>query len=137
MKRMYAWFPVLLWMSVIFLLSSRSRVQVSEEETVNFIVFKTLHIIEFAILYGLSYRAIRYERSNDSKSVWYFVAFVISVLYAGSDEIHQTFIPTREGRARDVIIDSVGIISSWITLQHFVPYVPRKLRNLAKKLLLV
>ena len=137
MRRFKAWAPVILWMVCIFLLSSRSRIQITEEQEINFIIFKLLHMIEYALLYFLSFRAIRFERSKDSSSVWYFSAFVLCVLYAGSDEIHQTFIPTREGRARDVIIDTAGIASSWITIQQFVPILPKKLRNLAKKLLLV
>ena len=137
MKRIYAWVPLLLWMSIIFFLSSRSRVQISQEESVNFLIFKTLHIIEYGLLYLLVYRAIRFECPRNSRFFWLYAAFVVSVLYAGSDEIHQTLIPTREGRARDVIIDGIGIILSWVTLQQFVPSLPRKLRNLARNWLLV
>ena len=34
--------------------------------------------------------------------------FAISVLYAVSDEIHQTFVPGRAGRVFDLLIDSSG-----------------------------
>ena len=36
-------------------------------------------------------------------------ACAIAVLYACSDEYHQTFVDTRHGSPRDVLIDSVGI----------------------------
>lgn len=37
------------------------------------------------------------------------IALIITLLYAVIDEIHQTFVPTREGTVRDVLIDSIGI----------------------------
>jgi VanZ family protein len=36
-------------------------------------------------------------------------ACAIAFLYACSDEFHQTFVETRHGSPRDVLIDSVGI----------------------------
>jgi len=35
-------------------------------------------------------------------------AFLICVIYAISDEIHQLFVPGRTGQLKDVIIDSSG-----------------------------
>ena len=39
------------------------------------------------------------------------VSFIIGVVYASSDEIHQLFVPGREGAVRDVLIDSTGVIT--------------------------
>lgn len=36
--------------------------------------------------------------------------FVIAVVYACSDELHQTFVGGRSGRPLDVLIDSIGIV---------------------------
>ena len=38
----------------------------------------------------------------------YAIAFVLSVIYAVTDEIHQIFVPGREGKISDVVIDSSG-----------------------------
>ncbi|MCP4425990.1 MAG: VanZ family protein, partial [Chloroflexi bacterium] len=38
----------------------------------------------------------------------YLYAFIITVLYAVSDEFHQTFVPGRGGRLPDVLIDALG-----------------------------
>ena len=38
----------------------------------------------------------------------YPLAFLICVIYAISDEIHQLFVPGRAGQVRDVLIDSAG-----------------------------
>ena len=37
-------------------------------------------------------------------------SFVIGVIYATSDEIHQSFIPGRGPAVTDVILDSIGIL---------------------------
>ena len=137
MKRIYAWAPVGIWMTIIFALSSRSRIQISEEETFNFLLFKTLHMLEYAFLHMLIYRAIRYENPKKKSIQWAYIAYCVSVLYAASDEIHQTLVPTREGHPRDVIIDSIGIVLSWISITKLYPILPKKLRQLASRWLLV
>jgi VanZ family protein len=44
------------------------------------------------------------------------LAFLITVLYAVSDEYHQTFIFGRQGAARDVLIDSAGVLLTvWLS----------------------
>ena len=35
-------------------------------------------------------------------------AFLLAVLFAASDEWHQTFVSDRDGNARDVLIDAAG-----------------------------
>lgn len=102
-------------MGIIFVFSSQQRVEVSPDDLVNFIFFKTLHIIEYEILFLLNYRA-----SKDS-----VIAFVVAILYAISDELHQTFVPTREGKVRDVIIDAMGVTFAWLLLRQ------KKLKKLA------
>ena len=43
---------------------------------------------------------------------------IIGVLYAISDEYHQTFVPLRDGRVRDVVIDSIGIFLMYLFLRR-------------------
>ncbi len=38
------------------------------------------------------------------------LAFFVGVLYAISDEIHQTFVPGRSCELRDVLIDTTGVL---------------------------
>ena len=35
---------------------------------------------------------------------------MIAVTYAGLDEWHQSFVPLREARVRDVVIDALGAV---------------------------
>ncbi|MFH1171425.1 MAG: VanZ family protein, partial [bacterium] len=39
----------------------------------------------------------------------FFLAGALSILYAASDELHQTFVPGRQGTLWDVVIDGFGI----------------------------
>ncbi len=123
-------------MTIIFFLSGRESTQVSDEFTVNFVFFKTLHVIEYAILYLLSFRAVK--NTLGGKRIQLFtLAFIITVLYALSDEIHQTFVPTREGKLRDVIIDALGATLSWISIEKLLPRWPKKLQRWAKILRII
>ena len=127
MKLFRLWVPVITWMAVIFFFSSQHKVSVSEDSLINFLFFKTLHVLEYYLLYFLSYRAVRNTWNKQTTGVWYMTAFVLTVIYAVTDEIHQVYVPTREGRLRDVIIDTGGAVLSWLTLWIIVPKLPGKL----------
>lgn len=81
--------------------------------TSNFGIFHTIirklgHISEFFFLAFCLYNALICD-FNLKKSL--FLTFIISFLYAISDEFHQIFIPGRCGKFTDVLIDSIGILS--------------------------
>lgn len=111
------WGPPLLWMILIFFFSSRESTQVSDIYTWNFIFFKSLHVIEYAILYFLLFRATLQDNPKNQKRAR-LVALLITFLYAVSDEVHQTFVPTREGRLRDVGIDTIGMSLMYIYTKY-------------------
>lgn len=70
------------------------------------VVRKTAHTCEFALLGLILSNAFHVSKIDK----WKLGAFLFSVLYACTDEIHQIFIPGRAGRITDVIIDSIGAI---------------------------
>lgn len=113
------WSPPILWMGLIFYFSSRTRISVADDYIVNFLFFKTLHIAEYAILYFLIFRSFNTLKIN-AKRV-FFYSLTISILYAISDEIHQLLIPSREGRIRDVLIDTLGIFLMYIYIRYKLP----------------
>lgn len=98
--------PPLLWMVIIFIMSSKTRVSITHTFTVDFLIFKSLHMIEYAILYFLLFRS--FYRFEKTKKKAIYISLVVSILYAVSDELHQTFVPTREGHIRDILFDSAG-----------------------------
>lgn len=122
MKSLRLWLPAIVWMIVIFLLSSRQSVSVSPDYWLNFLFFKTLHVFEYAILFVLYYRAWHH----------FWFAFVLTIAYAVTDEVHQTMVPTREGKVRDVIIDGIGAGVAWISIVTLLPKAPKKLKKWVK-----
>lgn len=89
---------VFVWCSVIFWFSNHSKISTVESSAVDFFFKKTAHLVEYAILTVLIFRATKNIK----------LSIILSILYAASDEFHQSFIPGREPRVRDVIIDATG-----------------------------
>ena len=81
------------------------EVKVSIIEELQFIVRKSAHFIGYMIL-GILASGLILQYENINKK--YPLAFLICVIYAISDEIHQLFVPGRAGQIRDVLIDSAG-----------------------------
>ena len=104
MKKFFKfWFPVIVWMGVIFTFSSIPDLKSGLKE--DFILRKIAHITEFAILTFLLFRAISVQ---GGKAIIY--SLIIALFYAFSDEFHQSFVQGRECSFRDVGIDSVSIL---------------------------
>ncbi len=105
------WLPPLIWMSIIFLMSSKQRIALADTEVENFIIFKSLHVMEYGLLYLLLFRATfkSFTKKISNKSI-FTIVIIATILYAISDELHQTFVPTRQGAIRDIFIDTIGIL---------------------------
>lgn len=78
-------------------------------EGLQFIVRKSAHFLAYAILGGLCFENLSTLDKLSKKKV-FLIAFLISVLYAISDEIHQYFVPGRACQFRDIMIDSCGTL---------------------------
>jgi VanZ family protein len=92
------WLPVLVWAVVIFVFSSIPDLGTGLGGW-DLVLRKLAHTAEYAILGALLVRA--------TGRAW--PAFGLAVLYAASDEIHQTFVSGRHGTPIDVAIDAVGV----------------------------
>lgn len=106
-RLLYYWAPVVCLMGIIFIFSSQSAVQVTPTYWSEFTFKKTLHLIEYGVLAVLVYRALRNTYRLSLVNTFY-ISWLVASFYGFTDEFHQTFIPTREGRLRDVIIDALG-----------------------------
>lgn len=106
------WLPVILWCSLIFYLSSVPNLK-TELGTWDTILRKIAHMVEYAVLFLLVRRAIgnSFTRLPAARTV--LLAFVFSVVYAASDEFHQSFVPTRGPSVADVGIDVLGVIAGF------------------------
>lgn len=73
------------------------------------LIRKLAHITEFGVLSTAVFHGVRGERYG-WRLEWALVTLIIAVSYAGLDEWHQSFVPMREARFRDVLIDSTGAL---------------------------
>ena len=71
-----------------------------------FLIRKSAHMFLYFVLAILIYMSI----SKGNSYRYYILAFVLSAMYACSDEIHQLFIVGRSGEIRDVLVDSTGAL---------------------------
>ncbi|MGD7052915.1 VanZ family protein [Sutcliffiella horikoshii] len=94
-------------------------------DEISFFVRKNAHFFAYLLLAILTLNAVR--RSGGRGWISMGVAFIVSVLYAISDEVHQLFVPGRSGQVSDVLLDSTGalagialyaIISRWLGGKH-------------------
>jgi VanZ family protein len=98
-------------MGVIFILSAQPTLPHHPDTVLDLILKKAAHMIEYGILAFLLWRALSRGRGALSRLAL-VTAFVVSVLYAASDEYHQTFVPGRNGTPVDVGIDAVGALAA-------------------------
>lgn len=68
-----------------------------------FVVVKGWHFTEYAIIVVLAHRLL-HRRTRRA----ILIAFVLAVLFAITDEYHQSFVPDRDGTVLDVGIDALG-----------------------------
>ena len=121
------WFPVIVFASFIFWMSTE---MFSSEHTfsvvraiikflvpglsskgvdlIHTIIRKLAHVVEYLILGFLLFRAFRGRSSTRWSWRWFFLASIVLLLWAASDEFHQSFVSTRTASVVDVGIDTVG-----------------------------
>ena len=83
------------------------------------ILRKTGHFVGYATLSLLLFRSWRgtFPRLSTRWCLqWAVLAFVGSALVASLDEFHQTFLPSRTGMFRDVILDSSAALIAQLLL---------------------
>lgn len=119
------WTPVIFWAALIFLLSSRPGLRVATG-VYDFLTRKPAHVIEYLTLSVLLFRALTYGGGSSGNKLSLkqvgLVSFLFTLLYAISDEVHQMFVPLREGRVSDLLFDAIGallgIILAWRLFQN-------------------
>ncbi|MBN1418966.1 MAG: VanZ family protein [Planctomycetes bacterium] len=67
---------------------------------------KLAHLMAYAVLGGLLWWALRASGAKVSRAA--AAAILISLAYAVTDEVHQSFVPNREMSAADGVADVAG-----------------------------
>lgn len=103
-----SWVPVAVWAGLIFYLSGIPSLD-SGLGIWDTLLRKAAHVIEFGVLTYLLLRASVRSWPASTKEKLMAWAGVVALIYAASDEIHQSFVPGRGPSVYDVLIDGVGI----------------------------
>ena len=86
----------------------------------HFYIRKAGHVVGYAILSILLFRAWRatLPAMSDAKWTprWANIAILGTALVASLDEWHQSFIPTRTGAVRDVVLDTCAGIAAQVLI---------------------
>lgn len=138
-KKILNWrlIPVLGWMLVIFLFSSQNGEEsgassdlltdwfvkiigfwynnLTDTEQLcwygrfSLMIRKCAHMTEYGILAVFVANWLRFRMCKHTWSMWLFT-LVVTIIYAASDEFHQTFVSDRSGNFLDVFVDFCGMI---------------------------
>lgn len=117
------WLPVIAWGALIFCLSTSAFSAINTAKIIDpilrivlpgisaaaidvghMLIRKCAHFTEYGILFWLLIRGPMAERP--------YLALMLCVVYALSDEGHQAFVPGRTASLYDVALDSTGALFS-------------------------
>jgi VanZ family protein len=127
-KIAFSWSLLISWMALIFTLSHQSTLPSLETSLADLLFKKGAHVAVYAGLAVLWVQALEqtWPPANRSARWSYGLSFILTVLYAASDEWHQTFIPGRNGRLSDVFIDMGGALLGLGLLWGLIRYLRLK-----------
>jgi VanZ family protein len=134
-NKILSWLAVILWMGLIFYLSSQVADQSArlssgiteffirmitavfpkihiDMEYLGFAIRKLAHFLSYLVLGILVLNAFGKCGVHGYKRILF--SAIVCILYAASDEIHQLYVPGRGGQIRDVLIDSSGAGTGFI-----------------------
>ena len=112
MKFLLRWGPALVLMAVIFFFSSQPSSRLPDYGSLTNLAHKIAHLFEYALLGLALLRGLgRSDRTG------YLLALALVVLYAASDEFHQSFVAGRGSKAADVLVDAAGCLVGFALLQ--------------------
>jgi len=119
---------VVLWMGLIFGLSTATFSSAQTEpfitslyslvmpwfaalsiETADLLIRKLAHFSEYFI-FGVLVSLVLQKRSALMTVRQISLAIPLGIIYAISDELHQSFVPSRTASSMDVLLDTIGFI---------------------------
>ncbi|MDE7100233.1 MAG: VanZ family protein, partial [Anaeroplasmataceae bacterium] len=81
---------------------------------ISYIVRKLAHYSEYAILGLFLFLAV--SSFTKRQNYVFLISGFIGILYAITDEFHQSFVSDRTPMVKDVVIDSIGLITMIVFL---------------------
>jgi len=103
------WGPALIIMAVIFAFSSRPSAEIPDFGSWDYVAKKGGHALGYGLLAVAYWRGFNLQRGRK------WIAWILAVCYAITDEIHQSYVPGRHPSMLDVLIfDNLGAILALI-----------------------
>jgi VanZ family protein len=115
-RRFASWAAVVAWAAVIYYLSSLSRLPPA---VAKWSLSTLAHMLEYAVLTLLLIRALDAHQLARARVFW--VAAILALGYAVSDEYHQSFVPNRHASPLDLVVDSIGISAATLLAASMYP----------------
>jgi len=130
-RKVLAWLFTILWLSAIGWFSTSAfspehtgrilwsvvhavwpGISVQSFDTLHFLIRKTAHFSVYGILSWLAFHSWRATLPGPASWSfrWSALALALTLAAASLDEFHQTFVPSRTGSPRDVMLDMVGAL---------------------------
>ena len=99
------WLPVIIYAILIFYLSS-----LTSEDLPSLFVGQDIigHLAEYIIFALLLSRALKASNPKVSYNQLILWVCVIAIIYAASDEFHQSFVSGRDASSFDLLLDAIG-----------------------------
>lgn len=128
-KFLYYWLPVVAYACLIFYISSLPAIpepilKVTKETLI-------LHMIEYAILSILLFRALVNSKNPILRNNAILLSILISTFYGVTDEFHQFFVSGRVANQFDVLANGLGSLVVLIRNNFFLNF-----RQKIKKIIL-
>ncbi len=115
-----AFFPPVAWAGFIFILSSNSALAGFDISVLDFVFKKLSHMFVYAVLYVLLHRGIIMTFDKKYEKKYWLFAFLFVLIYAVSDEYHQSLVPGRYPTLRDVGYDMLGASLAFLRLYKYI-----------------
>lgn len=134
-SKLFYWLPPLAWMAAIFYFSTDSfsgentgsllydifhfvfpSLTYEQFRPIHFVIRKVAHFTEYGLLALLLFRAFRSGDAVRWQWRWAVGAWLLVVVYALTDEYHQTFVASRTGTINDSMVDILGGTTALVVL---------------------
>ena len=108
------WGPLLAYMLIVFVVSSASR-----PALLRYAPDYTWHFVAYFVMGLLAIRALAAGLAHPAGGKATVLGVMVALVYAVSDEWHQSFVPGRVASLHDVAVDALGIAGAVAALYIF------------------
>ena len=121
---LWNWLPPLAWMGLIFVFSAQPDLPRAPGPWLDGLLKKMGHAAAYGSLAWLYYRALRPHFG--AAAPLRVASVALALIYALTDEFHQTLVPGRNGNLVDVMVDGAGacgamFLEAWLERRRVMP----------------